>query len=474
MATKRPARKPPRTTKRPATRGKESASKKPRGRTRAASAAPATTQRSGASRSARPQRSEKQPRKGPGLAELERWSETELDSAALARRACELIRDFVAHPQRYEEPDGFTSAFHRIIGIFQQPTVQEAKDTLRAEALPLLLRLYDAHLEQWRKSHPREGYDQAADDLLFALKIFAMYRGQEAIERIIDAARIPLDPEGYLWSVILPALVRHDAPSATRVASALRAALPSGFLAVALLDMANTLAREHGVTPHAFDTPQGRERLRSFLTSKDRDHFSYAHSAAASLPFLSGSRELQAIAEKHPDITVRMEAAWAAARSGDARALARLQGWSKSPKTRSRAMAYLQELGSPPVPVNAKERPQLDAMAEMSQWLEHPMEFGRPPDHLELYDHRRLFWPPTNDERDVWLLRYRYDDGAKEGVGMVGSVTFALFGVETARLPAEDIYALHCCWELQQSGDPRAPKKGTVKAGRRLLGFPAR
>ncbi|PTL78563.1 HEAT repeat domain-containing protein [Vitiosangium sp. GDMCC 1.1324] len=413
----------------------------------------------------------------PAREELEHWSTVDLDSAEVARRASRLILDFEAHPEKYAASEDLTSPFHDIVGLFQQPTVKEAAITLRAEALPALLRLYDARLREWRKAGPRKDYDSAASDLLFALKIFAMYRGEEALQRIIDAARIPLDADGYMWSAILSALVKSEPEAATRVAAALREPLPPGFIAVALLDMANTLAREHGVTSHPFDTDPGRELLRAFLTDKDPDQFSYAHSAAASLPFLTGSRELFALALEHPDVAVRMEAAWAAARGGDALALARLQDWSKDPKTRKRAMTYLEELGSQPAPVSEQERPQLDAMAEMSQWLEHPAEFGRVPDHLEVYDHRRLFWPPTNDERDVWLFRYRYEDEEgtpEDGVGMVGSVTFALFGETTAELPPEDIYALHCVWELQQSGDERAPKERTAQAGRKLLGFPAR
>lgn len=406
--------------------------------------------------------------------ELEHWTTVDLDSAEAARRASVLILDFEAHPEKYTDPEELSSPFSRIVGLFQQPTAKEAAVTLRAEALPALLRLYDARLREWRKAGPREGYDSAASDLLFALKIFAMYRGEEALQRIIDAARIPLDADGYMWSVVLSALVEAEPEAAIRVAAVLREPLPPGFIAVALLDMANTLAREHGVTSHPFDTARGRELLRAFLTDEDPDHYGYAHSAAASLPFLTDSRELLTLAQEHPDVAVRMEAAWAAAYRGDALALARLQGWSKDPKTRKRAMTYLKELGSSPAPVPEEERPRLDAMAEMSQWLEHPSEFGRAPDHLEVYDHRRLFWPPTNDERDVWLLRYRYDDeeGApEEGVGMVGSVTFALFGEATAGMPPEDIYALHCVWELQQEGDKRAPKERTAEAGRKLLGL---
>ncbi|HEY0092754.1 MAG TPA: hypothetical protein VGB96_00455, partial [Archangium sp.] len=388
-----------------------------------------------------------------------------------------LILDFEAHPGKYTDPEAVASPFSRIVGLFQQPTVKEAAVTLRAEALPALLRLYDARLREWRKAGPPEGYDSAASDLLFALKIFAMYRGEEALQRIIDAARIPLTSDGYMWSVVLSALVKAEPEAATRVASALREPLPPRFIAMALLDMANTLAREHGVTSHPFDTAQGRELLRAFLTDKDPDHFSYAHSAAASLPFLTDSREFFTLAQEHPDVAVRMEAAWAAAWGGDALAVARLQDWSKDPKTRKRAVTYLKELGHQSAPLPKEERLRLDAMAEMSDWLEHPSEFGRPPDQLEVYDHRRLFWPPTKDERDVWLFRYRYEEEEgepEEGVGMVGSVTFALFGETTAEMPPEDIYALHCVWELHQEGDKRAPKERTVEAGRKLLGFPAR
>jgi hypothetical protein len=410
----------------------------------------------------------------PARKELEHWSKVDLDSAEFAHRASLLVLDFEAHPEKYTAPEELTSPFHDIVGLFQQPTVKEAAVILRAEALPALLRLYDARLREWRKVGPREGYDSAAGELLFALKIFAMYRGEEPLQRIVDAARITLNADSYMWSAILSALVESEPEAATRVAAALREPLPPGFIAVALLDRANTLAREHGVTSHLFDTDPGRELLRAFLSDEDPDHFSYAISAAASLPFLKDSRELLTLAWEHPDVAVRMEAAWAAAWGGDALAVARLQEWSKDPKTRKRALTYLEELGRPPAPVPEEERPRLEAMAEMSQWLEHPSELGRVPDHLEVYDHRRLFWPPTNDERDVWLIRYRCEDEEsepEEGVGMVGSVTFALFGETTAELPPEDIYALHCVWELQQKGDKRAPKECTAEAGRKLLGF---
>jgi hypothetical protein len=97
-----------------------------------------------------------------------------------------------------------------------------------------------------------------------------------------------------------------------------------------------------------------------------------------------------------------------------------------------------------------------------------------------LHDTRERHWPPTNDRRQLWLFRYRYqpsqpedgsesDDLEDDAVGMVGSITMALFGEPTAELPPEDVYALHCCWELESNNDSRAPCRRSVKAGRKIL-----
>ncbi len=95
------------------------------------------------------------------------------------------------------------------------------------------------------------------------------------------------------------------------------------------------------------------------------------------------------------------------------------------------------------------------------------------PDAIELYDTRELYWPPTEDKRQVWLFKYTYnddDDGEPEdGVGMVGSVTFALFDDSTSELSPEDIYGIHCCWELQMSEDSSAPEDCDPATGCAIL-----
>ena len=52
---------------------------------------------------------------------------------------------------------------------------------------------------------------------------------------------------------------------------------------------------------------------------------------------------------------------------------------------------------------------------------------------------------------------------------MVGSVTFALSGESTPGLSAEQIYGLHCAWELEMKSDARAPQKRTAEVGIQIL-----
>ena len=143
------------------------------------------------------------------------------------------------------------------------------------------------------------------------------------------------------------------------------------------------------------------------------------------------------------------------------------------------ACAYLEELGRDDLIPDAANEPHFRALADMCDWLAHPQEFGRSPDEIELYDTRELFWPPTNDVRQLWLFKYRYiaeEKGESDdcGLGMYGSTTFSLFDETNSDMAPEDVYALHCCWELEANDDPRAPDERTIAAGRAILEAGAR
>jgi hypothetical protein len=366
-------------------------------------------------------------------------------------------------------PDGSLprTGLYRVIGLFQSVDSRAAFDVLRAEGVPRLLAAFDA-----RFSAP-PGAEGNVEELLFLLKVVGMYQVEEVVDRIIAAARRPLGPSSYLWSVIF-SVFDENHPQRVRLFQALRDPLPGGFLGVAYLDFANALLRTGHPSSHPFDTPDGRGRLRSFLT--DPDEPARAHSAAGALAFIARPErdELLALAMDHPCGDVQLEAARAAAQLGSESALKFLVRACLELRWARVAAAHLKELGhGGRIPAEALS-PDFQALAEMVEWLSHPREFGRAPDAVEIDDTRELVWPPTHDRRRLWLVRYRYEPDApggqaREGVGIVGSLTFALFQEPTAELAPDDLYALYCCWELQVRGVAGAPARRSIAAGRAIL-----
>lgn len=384
------------------------------------------------------------------------------ESAKLAR----LIRRWLdaGAPESSERTIG--STFHDVLALMQSMPSREVAAPI-VELLPAIVRLYEARADAWLAAPKTEKktFDfHDGGDLVFALKVLAMYRETDPIVRAIDRG---VAPDEYLWSIVAHHLAQSG--DGVVVLASLGGRIPDGFVGVALLDLANTLAREGKIARHPFDTTAGHARLHGWLTGNET---SYAHSATATLPFVREDvrAELLAIADAYADLGVQMEAAWVRARAGDEAGVKRLATWAADPRHHARAAAYLNELGRADALSPETQTPNFRAVAEMAEWLAHPNEFGRPPQAIELFDHRMIDWPPTHDRRPVWLVRYRYDDGS-EGIGMVGSMTFALFGEATAELSAEDVYGLHCCWELEMNQDPRAPKERSVAAGKKILGF---
>lgn len=382
-----------------------------------------------------------------------------------------LIEALGVYAKRPIETPGMFSAFHQLISLFQSVIGISPFQYIARRGIPLLIQIYDQRLPQ---------ADTLQNDLLFAVKIFARYGLEEGLDRLVQAAYHPLLREGYLWSVIFDQLGDQD-PVIPDLIERLSDPLPDGFACIAFLDWVNRLAREERISSHPFDSHDGVQKLRHWLRNSNRDEFSFAHSSAAALPFISEPHrgQLLALAMDHPDAAVQMEAAWASAHLGSESGLKFLTRLCLERDFSTTACAYLEELGRDDLIPDAANDPDFRAMADMCDWLAHPQEFGRPPDEIELYDTRELFWPPTNDVRRLWLFKYRFaadEPGESDdcGLGLYGSTTFSLFDETNSEMAAEDAYALHCCWELEANGDPRAPEERTIAAGRAILEAGAR
>ena len=366
------------------------------------------------------------------------------------------------------------SPLHAVLGILQGIETREAYEVVVERGVPRLSAIVE---EQIRA--PDSGEESRRGLITFALKVLGLYRVPEAVDLIGKAAHRPGLDDSYLWEVIFKTFDQQH-PLRLALCDRLRDPLPGGFAGIAYLDFANAFAREGFIDDHPFDTPEGLERLLAFLRNSDPEAFGAALGAASALPFIEAkAREpLLALAMDHSSTKVQLEGAWAAAKLGSEAGVRFLARMCLDLNHSVQARIYLQELERHDAVPERSSEPNFEAMAMLADWLSHPMEYGRAPDEISLYDTRELLWPPVSDVRRLWLFRYKYastEPGTpdRDGVGMVGSITFALLGETSPEMPPEDIYALHCCWELQVEDDPRAPADRTIAAGRKLLGFGA-
>ncbi len=321
-----------------------------------------------------------------------------------------------------------------------------AVEVLREKGIPELMRLYD---EARAIKQPGD-----SSNLLYLLKILAIYGTTDGVLKIIEAAQEPFASDNYVWSVILQNFERGH-PQNSLLFSALTDPLPEGFIAISLLDAANHCMIDGEEMIHPFDSDGGTERLRNWILSERDGEYSYARSACAAMPFLKHQRrdELLVLAASHPDKTIRTESAWAEAKCGRKSGLRRLTDLCLDLQTSVTARQYLKELGRSEVIPSEVSNPDFLALSEFSHWLAHPSELGRHPDSLEIVDQRELAWPPDQTKRPFWLIKYVLKDEMgleddDEECGLVGSVTFCLFSYKLSQRPPEDAYAIHCCWEM--------------------------
>lgn len=345
----------------------------------------------------------------------------------------------------------FSTPLHELTGLFQDVEGRQcpAFEELYEEGLPELIRIYDAMVD--------DASDEEVDDLLYVLKILAMYGSFEGAQKIVEAAQLPLKPEAFMWHVILSTF-SDEHPQRDFVLHTLSDPLPSGFLAIGLLDSATGAAINGAFDHHPFDSPSGTQMLKDWLQDPDPEKFSYAHSATAALPFISNPArdELLALAMDHADSGVQIEAAWAAGKLGRETALKVLAQFCLDVNHSDTAQRYLEELDRADLIPSEAQEDSFQAKAEFSSWLSHPNELGQAPDSLEIVDHRQLDWPPEDESRSIWLIRYvlRDDTGLEEDdieCGLVGSVTWCFFSYKMNQRPPEDVYAIHSYWEMENA-----------------------
>jgi hypothetical protein len=368
-----------------------------------------------------------------------------------------------------------TPAFFYLAAFFHYAKTAVAVDAVRTRGLDRLRQIFVELLDQPTNFDERDYVlVHRYKSSVFILQVLAAQKERGDGSLIIRGARDRRVDDGS-WSMVFEFLERGH-PDTGRIFEALRDPLPEGSCGLCYLFWTNKLASKQEMSPHPFASEAGIARLARYLSDPDPENYFDASCAVAALPFVDADAcmKLLGVADRHPDGRVRLEAAAAHARTGSELGVQRLARLCLDPRFADSAIDHLEKLGlAAHIPSEARD-PGFRAMAEMCTWLSDPNEHGRPPDEITEYDTRVLNWPPTGDRRQLWIFKCRYEpdadrDEAEEDVGLVGSITFSLFFVTSADMKPEEIYALHCCWELQTRGAPGTPKKISAAYGRKML-----
>lgn len=317
-----------------------------------------------------------------------------------------------------------------------------AHEELMQEGARKLVHAFDAK---------KDNGDEHGEYLMQIIRVLAKYGGREGAHRVIEAARSSwkIKP-GMLWVSVLANI--PSGPDRDFVFEELARPLPAEPAAEGLLYLSNSRASKGMLRLHPFDSPEGCRQLERWIRSKpDIDSIT----ATEALEFISlpHRADLLRIAGKHKNAEVRMEAARISAKFGDRDALDVLVALCRIPGYAATASEYLRDLQQGHLIPSELENPDSRALAEFARWLAHPNEFGKPPDKMEILDHRELAWPPDWSPTPLWLIRFEMAEdsewpGGESGVGLVGGVTYCLDGYKMDERPPEDCYAIHCCWEI--------------------------
>ncbi len=89
------------------------------------------------------------------------------------------------------------------------------------------------------------------------------------------------------------------------------------------------------------------------------------------------------------------------------------------------------------------------ALAEMTEWVSDPHEFGVKPKHVEVVSSYYVEWPWHSEEQDIVLIRYELPDG-RVGVGISGPVTwsFSPDEVDFSQFEEDELAKLYAGWYL--------------------------
>jgi hypothetical protein len=246
------------------------------------------------------------------------------------------------------------------------------------------------------------------------------------------------------------------------------------------LDLANSMVRKHGVTPHPaackFDSllivfgavtmqlQALEENPRKFSDNVQAiqrilfDAVSLLVASCDSFALIGDPRAIgklnQAIELKHRRI--KLEAAYALVKLGESRALELIVQLLPDDSSRSRAIAYLHELSAEDR-IGAEWTSSLaKAKSDLAIWLSQPEQFAIPPSKIELVEQRTMHWPGFEGPQECFLLQFEYGtgDGSYSNVGFAGPFASAM-SLDIKSLSNDAAFAMFLANDVQDDSESR-------------------
>jgi hypothetical protein len=339
------------------------------------------------------------------------------------------------------------SSFRALLDLMRKPGSKQVFSIFVNKGFPELRRLLSEGMV-----FPRN----REDDLMITISTLSEVSDEEDISRIATVVKNNFCPDSICWFDIFENIAGCE-KSLKSLISKLKDNLPDGNIGSYFLLNINKQMLDKKLHRHPYSSEQGYSILKGYLEREEET----SYSAAVALAFISDkySKNLFKTALKHENRHVKLEAGWAAAKRGNPAGVRLLRGLTFDVHSSRTACRYLEELGlKNAIPAKINSNLDFRAMAEMSYWLQHPHKYGDAPHEIEVVDKRKLYWPPAKGHIPVWLFRYTYHpekgfrDEHRTGTGMVGSITFELFHEDKHKWSPEQIYGLHCAWEMGLKG----------------------
>ena len=246
------------------------------------------------------------------------------------------------------------------------------------------------------------------------------------------------------------------------------------------LDLANNMARKHGVRPHP-----AAERFDSLLTifgamtlqlqSLEENPRQFSDNVQVIQQILFDAVSLlvalcdffaqmgdprsigklnQALVLKHRRL--KLESAYALAKLGESRALDLIVELLQDDSSRARALAYLHELSA-----DDRIDPQwtsslAKAKSDLAIWLSQPEQFAIPPSRITLVEQRTLQWPGFDGPQECFLLQFDYGtgDGNYSNIGFSGPFPIAM-SLDMKSFSNDTVFAMYLANDIEDPHESR-------------------